>query len=112
MARTKASSKPGTERYRDERRADPKPKMRGRQWSDFKQPRDIDTASRVVRGANEVESPSGETQGMGKSKAATRGSQRKRMTPVGKGVAGEKSKARTRGAGRNVKAGMKGSKRA
>jgi hypothetical protein len=112
MPRTKASNKPGTERYRDERRADPKPKMRGRQWSDFNQPRDLDTASRVVGSATDDEkTPRGKV-GLGKGKVGTRGAQRKRMTPVGKGRPGEHSKAQTRGAGRNVKAGAKGSKRA
>lgn len=92
---TKAA-KPGTERYRDERRNDSKPKMHGKQWHDH--------ADAVVEGeqgshlgrAEKVTRPSPETRGTGKSKA---GAQRKRMTPVGKGLAGEKKRG---GAGRNV----------
>jgi hypothetical protein len=95
---TKAA-KPGTERYRDERRNDKKPKMHGKQWHDH--------ASAVVEGtqgskfgrAEGVTRPSGETRGTGKGKAGTRGAQGKRMTPVGKGLAGEKKRG---GAGRNV----------
>ncbi|HTL35751.1 MAG TPA: hypothetical protein VL326_21625 [Kofleriaceae bacterium] len=37
MARIrKSTSKPGTERFRDEKRNDPKPKMHGKQWRDLK----------------------------------------------------------------------------
>jgi len=35
-AKKPATSKPGTERYRDEQRSDPKPKMHGKQWRDLK----------------------------------------------------------------------------
>ena len=95
---TKAASRKGTERYRDERRNDPKPKMHGKQWHDHGAVVEGEQGSHFGR-AEKVTRPTAETRGSGKTKAGTRGSQRKRMTPVGKGLAGEKKRG---GAGRNV----------
>jgi hypothetical protein len=108
MARiSKAANKPGTERYRDERRNDPKPKMHGKQWHDHAaNPVEGTQGSKFGRSTKGPVRDSGETEGFGKSKRGTRGSQRKRMTPVSKGRQGERTKAKA-GAGRNVKTGMK-----
>jgi hypothetical protein len=108
MARiSKSSSKPGTERYRDERRNDPKPKMHGKQWRDLKaNPVEGVQGSKFGIAVKGPVREGGETEGFGKSKRGTTGSQRKRMTPVSKGRRGERAKAKA-GAGRNVKSGMK-----
>jgi hypothetical protein len=95
---TKAASRPGSERYRDEKRRDNKPKMHGKQWHEHgavvegEQGSHFGMAERVTR-------PAGETRGVGKDRAGTQGPKRKRMTPVGKGLAGEKKRG---DAGRNV----------
>ena len=95
MARvSKTGNKPGTERYRDERRGDSKPKMHGKQWHELK-PNPVEGTQgskfgRVTKGPVGV----GETEGFGKSKRGTTGSKRKRMTPVSKGRKGARSAAR------------------
>jgi hypothetical protein len=107
MARISKAAKPGTERYRDERRSDPKPKMHGKQWHDLKpHPIEGTQGSKFGRSTKGPVRDGGETEGFGKSKRGTTGARRKRMTPVGKGRKGERAKAKA-GAGRNVKAGMK-----
>ncbi|HUS27239.1 MAG TPA: hypothetical protein VMZ53_01985 [Kofleriaceae bacterium] len=104
---SKAAMKPGTERYRDERRNDPKPKMHGKQWHDHAE-NPVEGTQGSAYGSS-VKGPvrdGGETTGLGKTKRGTKGAQRKRMTPVSKGRTGERAKAKA-GAGRNVKTGMK-----
>jgi hypothetical protein len=96
---TKAASRKGSERYRDERRNDPKPKMHGKQWHDHGAAVVEGTQGSKFGKAERVTRPGGETQGVGKGKAGTRGAQGKRMTPVGKGLAGERKRG---DAGRNV----------
>ena len=104
---SKSANKPGTERYRDERRNDPKPKMHGKQWHDLNpNPVEGTQGSKFGRAMKGPVRDSGETEGFGKSKRGTKGPKRKRMTPVSKGRPGERAKAKA-GAGRNVKAGMK-----
>jgi hypothetical protein len=104
---SKAANKPGTERYRDERRNDPKPKMHGKQWHDHSgHPVEGVQGSKFGRSTKGPVRDGGETEGFGKSNRGTTGSQRKRMTPVSKGRPGERAKAKA-GAGRNVKAGKK-----
>jgi hypothetical protein len=105
---TKAANRPGTERYRDERRNDPKPKMHGKQWHDHGSGVEGEQGSHLGS-AQGVTRPSGETVGMVKARASTRGGG-KRGTPVGKGRAGEKATARA-GAARTVKAGTKAPRR-
>ena len=103
----KKAMKPGSERYRDEQRSDAKPKMHGKQWHDHaNHPVEGTQGSRFGRSTKGPVRDSGETEGFGKSKRGTTGSQRKRMTPVGKGRKGERAKSAA-GAGRNVKSGMK-----
>jgi hypothetical protein len=99
--------KPGTERYRDERRSDSKPKMHGKQWHDHKEhPVEGTQGSKYGAATKGPVRDSGETVGFGKTNRGTTGAQRKRMTPVSKGRPGERAKAKA-GAGRNVKSGMK-----
>jgi len=92
MPRTKAASRPGTERYRDERRNDSKPKMHGKQWHDHRGHIEGEPGSRRGMGAAPEVEGSPEKIGMGKTKAGTRGPKRKRLTPVGKGRRGERAK--------------------
>lgn len=73
--------------------------MHGKQWHDHAGTGVEGTQGSRFGRAEGVTRPSGETQGTGKGKAGTRGAQRKRMTPVGKGLSGEKKRG---DAGRNV----------
>lgn len=87
---SKPDSKQGTERYRDEQRADPNPKMHGQQWHDHQGGPVEGLPGRLARSsAVEVVVDTGPMEGMGKSKRGSRGAKRKRLTPVGKGRAGE-----------------------
>jgi len=82
--------RPGSERYRDERRSDPKPKMHGKQWHDLRsnpvEGTQGSTFGRAVKGPID----SGETEGLGRTK---RGTKRMRMSPVSKGRKGERANA-------------------
>lgn len=79
MPRRTSAAKPGTERYRDERRKSGGPRIHGREWHDHDKPKPLSPASMAgADAAPEVES-SGEHMGM------NRRTRRKRMTPVGKG---------------------------
>ncbi len=104
-----AKNKPGTERYRDERRKDAKPKMHGRQWHDHDKPKDIEPAA--TAGADAVTEGEGsqDKAGFGRRRANAKTSQgrvrRKRMTPVGKGI-----KPKTRKA-KGARKGAKGTNR-
>ena len=73
--------------------------MHGKQWHDHGAVVEGTQGSHYGISNEGVTRPGGETQGTGKRKAGTRGAQGKRMTPVGKGLAGEKKRG---GAGRNV----------
>jgi hypothetical protein len=107
MARLNKAAKPGTERFRDEKRKDSKPKMHGKQWHDHADnPVEGTQGSKYGAAVKGPVSDRGESMGFGKAKRGTKGAKRKRMTPVGKGRKGERTKARG-GAGRNVKSGMK-----
>jgi len=92
---SKAAKKPGSERYRDERRNDAKPKMHGKQWHDHgEHPVEGTQGSSFGRSTKGPVRGGGETVGFGKSKRGTTGAKRKRMTPVSKGVKGEKRRRR------------------
>lgn len=70
MARiSKPATKPGTERFRDEKRTDPKPKMHGKQWRDLKR-HPVEGVQGSTFGVA-IKGPvraSGETEGFGKTK--------------------------------------------
>jgi hypothetical protein len=101
-SRTPASNKPGTERYRDERRKDPNPKMQGDQWHEL-EGRDLDSESMAGAGAITGEPIEGSPDGGVASMSRTRNAKRKRMTPVSKQHKATKPKqgARTGMKGRN-----------
>ncbi len=100
---TPAKGKPGTERYRDERRSGGGPRMHGRKWHDHEQPHEIEKLSgggragkaRASRGGGRgtaVEAAD-ERRGMGKhvgrkDKGASRVNER---TARGKGIGRSKS---------------------
>lgn len=110
MPRKSAKSVPGTERYRDEQREEGGPRMHGRQWHDHDAPHELPRESMTaLDAAPDVESGGART-GMGARRTGARPSQtrqrRKRSVPPSKGP---KTKA---GAGKNVKSGQKGSRRA
>lgn len=100
---TQAKAKPGTERYRDERRSGGGPRMHGRTWHDHEQPHDIEKLSgggragkaRAARGGGRGTAMEGadERLGMGKhvgrkDKGAARVNER---SPRGKGISRSKS---------------------
>jgi hypothetical protein len=86
-------AKPGTERYRDERRHDPNPKMHGVQWHDHERGPVEGMPGRLARSpSSNVVGDGPSFEGMGKGKRGTRGAKRKRMSPVSKGVKGERSR--------------------
>ncbi|NVB78275.1 MAG: hypothetical protein HOV81_07770 [Kofleriaceae bacterium] len=98
MATNKEDPKPGSERFRDEKR-EGGPRMEGHQWEDYEEARDIEPEQ--LAGAESVPDveAGAEQAGMGKQrggpKAAqgTTGEGRKRMTPVSKGRDGEATQA-------------------
>lgn len=92
MATNNEAQKPGTERFRDEKR-EGGPRMEGHQWEDYEEPRDLEPEQ--LAGADAVPDAEGapDQTGMGKEKRGTTGEQRKRMTPVGKGREGEATQA-------------------
>ena len=99
--RAPARNKPGTERFRDERRKSGGPRIHGREWHDHDKPKAL--PPEYMAGADavpEVES-SGEHMGM------NRRTRRKRMTPVGKGP-----KTKPGSAKKISRSGMKGRGRA
>jgi hypothetical protein len=85
----KAAAKPGTERYRDQRRTGGGPRMHGRKWHDTEtrseQESDLEKSARDA--TPEVEG-GGDHAGMGRQRktSGTQGREpRKRTTPPGKG---------------------------
>lgn len=93
---TRAKAKPGTERYRDERRSGGGPRMHGQKWHDHEQPHDVERLSgggrpsRARTGA--AMEAADERRGMGKhvgrkDKGASRVDER---SPRGKGKPGVK----------------------
>lgn len=92
MATNKEDPKPGSERFRDEKR-DGGPRMEGHQWEDYEEPRDIENAELAgADAAPDVEASSEQT-GMGKDQHGTTGEGRKRSKPIMKGKAGEATQA-------------------
>ncbi|HSN26666.1 MAG TPA: hypothetical protein VLT45_10280 [Kofleriaceae bacterium] len=94
---TRAKAKPGTERYRDERRSGGGPRMHGQRWHDHDQPHDVERLSgggRPSRGPRDAGLEGAEErQGMGKhtgrkDKGASRVDER---TARGKGIGRSKS---------------------
>jgi hypothetical protein len=103
-----AKNKPGTERYRDERRNDARPKMHGGQWHDHSAPKDLEPE--IMAGADAVIDAEGsqDRTGVGRranAKTSQGRVRRKRMTPVGKGI-----KPKTRQA-KGARRGAKGTNR-
>jgi len=92
---TKPASRPGSERFRDEQRDDKNPKMHGKQWHEHGAVVEGTQGSHFGMTERGVAAPGGETRGVGKGQADAR----KRMTPVSKGLAGERKRG---DAGRNV----------
>jgi hypothetical protein len=78
------TTKPGTERFRDEKRKTGGPRMHGRKWHDHAEPRTIQPEELAAPdAATEVES-SGQRTGMGRDHVATgtpRNSRRRRSSP-------------------------------
>lgn len=110
MARKPAKSVPGTERFRDESRKDGGPRMHGRQWHDHDEPHDLEPEAMAAPDAVPEAEGGGERTGMGARRTEARATQsrerRKRSVPPGKGP---KQKP---GAGKTVKSGQRGSRRA
>lgn len=88
MATNREDPKPGTERFRDEKR-EGGPRMEGHQWEDYEEPRELEPEQ--LAGADSVpDVEAGPDQlGLGKTRRGTTGEQRKRTTPVSKGREGE-----------------------
>ena len=84
-----AAAKPGTERFRDERRKGGGPRMHSRGWHDHEEPRDLERVaqSAAVDAVPEVEA-GGDRAGVGRQRktSGTQGRERrKRTTPPSKG---------------------------
>jgi hypothetical protein len=106
-----ARKKPGTERFRDEKRTSGGPKMHGRQWHDHEEPKDFEPEAMAGAGAVVEAESGGDRTGMGRRAVAARQTQsrerRKRMTPVSKGPKKKPGAAKT-----VSRSGMKGRGRA
>lgn len=92
MATNKEDPKPGTERFRDEKR-EGGPRMEGHQWEDYDEPRDLEPEQLAGADAVPDVEAGAEQAGMGKEPRGTTGEGRKRMTPVSKGREGEATQA-------------------
>jgi hypothetical protein len=99
------------ERARDERRTSGGPKLHGRQWHDHETAKDFQPASKA--GSSAIPEVEGGGEHIGMRRQA--GARHKRMTPVGKGIKGIKSrkpgavkKSSRAGAKRTSRAGKSG----
>jgi len=83
------ANKPGTERFRDEKRTEGGPRMHGRQWHDHEEPRPIEPEVMAAPDAVPEAEGGGDHEGMGKGGVPRKTKGRTRQaqgSPRGKGV--------------------------